>query len=135
MQLFASSGRNRFINLFDANGVRLERVIAADTESGMVRTIAVNSFGDYLRIGGEIAECWDFYPAPLRVFDTRLNMEITSQSQLDFLECSRALAHAAHLRWKRTCERARLVFDDMAWKYGCKLGNPTFDTAWMNSIK
>ena len=122
MQLFASSSRNCFLDLFDANGVRLERVIAADTESGMVRTIVVNSVGDYLRVGDKIGECWDFYPAPLRVFDTRLNIEITSQSQLDFLERSRALAHAADLRWERTCLRARLIFAEMAWKYGCKLG-------------
>lgn len=126
MRLHATKHRHCFLDVFDADGVRLENVITVNTVTGRA-TLAPTSDYDGLRQDyGRITEKIRHYRAPLRVYDTRLNMEITSQLQIEFLERSGAAARAAHHRWCMNNLRADLAFDELAWKYDCKLGTPTF---------
>jgi hypothetical protein len=118
MRLYASQGCNRYIELLDANGVRLERVTVAFTETGLTRQHAVNAFGEFILHDEKILEDWVYHPAPLRVFDTRLGLEITSQSQLDYINRSRRAAHAANLRWEYLRLRANL-----RWEILCRRAN------------
>lgn len=124
MKLYAERNRNYHFQVYDANGVRLENLLHVDTESGWVEKYATNSFGE------PISECGEFVredikpPGPLRIFDTKLNMEITSQLQIDFIERSRASARAANRRWENMNKRANLAFDQLAWDHGIPLGRP-----------
>lgn len=130
MHVHASAGYTAFLEISDATGIRLNNVVAAFTDTGQVRQLALNSYGEAFVVNGDIQEVWDFYPAPLRVFDTRLGLEITSQSQLDFIERSRRSAHAANIRWEMLCRRADTAWDALMYKSGCSLGNPTIKVVW-----
>ena len=126
MRLDASKLRHCFLEVFDADGVRLEGVITANTNTGRTTLANLSEYDlDYLHGEGRINEKIRHYHPPLRVYDPQLDMDITDQRQLEFLERSRASAVAAHHRWCLNNLRAELAFDELAWKYGCKLGYPT----------
>lgn len=128
MKLSSSRTRNPYLAIYDANGTRLEHVVFADTETGRVERFATNAFGEMVcDEEGRIVEVI-YPPGPLRVIDTKLNLEITSQLQLDFIERSRASAAEANRRWRDVCERAERVFDQLAYVHGCGLGTPRFSS-------
>ena len=121
MKLYASDRRNCFLDIYDANGVRLKGVIEADTETGLVTKFSLDTFGRYRFTDAEAVTESKNYPAPLRVYDIKLNIEITSQSQIDFLERSRIYTAAANYRWKAMNKRANHQFQILALKHNIQL--------------
>lgn len=130
MKLHAIKHHHCFFDVFDADGVRLEGVITANTVTGRTTLAPTSNFDNFWHEDGRIAYKIRHYRAPLRVYDTRLGVEIISQLQIEFLERSRAAASAANYRWCTSNLRANLAFDQIMWAHCARLGSPIFDLSW-----